>query len=54
MNLLRGQVSVVDDQVGIAGDDGWVCRWQPEPGRRALASGGQVSWGSDTVTCGFH
>jgi len=45
MNLLPGQVSVVDDQVGITGEDGWTFALAGELGRRALTSGGQVQLG---------
>jgi multiple sugar transport system ATP-binding protein len=45
MNLLRGQASVVDDQIGITGEDGWTFALEGEPGRRALSSSGQVLLG---------
>jgi multiple sugar transport system ATP-binding protein len=45
MNLLRGQVSVVDDQVGISGEDGWTFALTGDLGRRALASSGQILLG---------
>jgi multiple sugar transport system ATP-binding protein len=45
MNLLHGQVRVVEDQVGISGDDGWTFALKGELGRRALASSGQVLLG---------
>ena len=48
MNLLRGQVSVVDDQVGIAGDDGWTLPLAAEPGARALTSGRSGARGGPT------
>jgi multiple sugar transport system ATP-binding protein len=42
MNLLRGQVTIVDGAAALAGDDGWTLPLGPEPGRRALSSSGEV------------
>jgi multiple sugar transport system ATP-binding protein len=42
MNLLRGRVTTHDGAAAIAGDAGWMLPLEHEPGRRALASSGQV------------
>jgi multiple sugar transport system ATP-binding protein len=42
MNLMSGRVTTNDDEVAIAGEDGWLLTLDREPGRRALASSGRV------------